>query len=76
MATVHDRYLRMWVIDKVIEMGLENFKAFGIFIAYYKQEYKIKSLKLIHMRARRDAFPELFLQPIIDAFCSKVGKKK
>lgn len=33
-VTIHDRYFRMWTMDKAIEIGLENFNAFERLIAY------------------------------------------
>lgn len=58
----------MWAIHMSIEVGIENFKASDRSLAYFKQKYKIKNLKVNHMITKSYAFPEFSLQTFIEYF--------
>lgn len=49
----------MWAMEKAIEVGLEIFKESDRFTAYFKQEYKIKIRKVIHLATRSNVFAAL-----------------
>lgn len=50
-------------MDKIIEVGLEKFKRSDRLIAYFKQEYTFKSIKVTTLK-QSDTIPELSLQEI------------
>jgi hypothetical protein len=67
-ATLHDRDLKMWAIDKAFDVGLPEFKACSTFIQDFKHSHNIRSRKVTHTVTKVNLFPELSLQPIIDEF--------
>lgn len=67
-VTIHDRDLALWAMDKAFEVGIPNFKASSHFIVDFKNKYKITSRRITHLVTKRNLFPEVSLQPIIDEF--------
>lgn len=73
-VAVHDRDLKMWAMEKAFELGLHHFKACSKFILTFKNENKITSRKVTHIVTKRDLFPDISLQPLIDDFRCNLKK--
>jgi hypothetical protein len=73
-TTVHDRDLKMWAVEKAVEVGMPNFKASSHFISSFKKHHKIGSRHVTHAVTKRNLFPELSLQTTIDEFRKDLNK--